>query len=708
MITLHPISAGSGVDYLLGSVAHGDVDEHSNGQSLSGYLSEHGDAPGRWGGRGAVALGLAGEVTDEAADAIFKHGADPRTGELLGRAWPRYPTAQDRYERMIQAEPQASPQRRAELWAKASKAGNCSAKSGWEMVLSPVKSFSVAWGLADDAGRIRLEAAEERAFTAVFARLEAELAWTRIGTGGAAQIPADGLTGAVFVHRSSRAGDPTYHRHLALSARVPVRESVVDQRAGQTRQRTRWLSLDATPLHAMTVTLGEYYTAELERQMAALGYLAEPRTEVERVGKRPVREFAGVPDEVIAHFSARRTQTTKEYAKFLADFTARESRAPTRAEQYRLFQAAALKNRPDKKAHVSVAEERACWRTSAAAKGGISHPQRLGKQMAEASATLGVRVEEGWRAQLPARVLAALAGSRAIWRRSNVEAEVTRQLVAVGAHLAEPGPLTALIGQTVAAVLGDGGTVPLTPPEPVPSPAGYRRADGESVFRAVNSAVFTAQALLDAEARLTAAATGPAGVRTLSVTAVGQALAHGDAARGFAASAEQQGVARAVFGADRRVGAVVGPAGSGKTTVMRLVREVATAHGIPVLGLSTGQVQADHLAGEAGIRAENIARWLHMSEQVHPGDPDWTLALGTLVIVDEAGQAGTLDLDALLSQVEAAGGRLLLVGDPLQTGSVEAGGLLADLEAAGTVLATLGGVARFRDHDGVLREWGAC
>jgi len=700
VLTLHPISAGAGVKYLTDSVMRADAQAPDRGLSMQDYLSQHGDAPGEWLGRGAALLELSGEVTDAQAEAIFQLGADPRTGALLGRRFPTYPTADEVYERLLKAEPNASVERQARLRTEADKAGNNSAKSGWEMVISPVKSFSVAWGLADDAGRERLAEAEKRAAAAVGGRIEDELAWTRIGVGGAAQVKTEGLVAGWFLHRSSRAGDPTFHRHLVISTRVPYRDE---------KGRVRWLSLDATPLHAMTVALSEFYTTSLEREMAQLGFLAAPREQNIVSGKRPVREYVGVPRQALALFSSRRQGTERAYARLLAEFVEREHREPTRAESYRLYQAAALVGRPDKEMH-SVAAEREVWRRRAAAEGGIEQPEQLAAAMRQASLRLAgqaARVGD-WREQVIGLVQVELRAHHASWKRSNIEAEVIRQLTVTGAHLQQRRPLPELVGEIVAAVIGDVDTVTLTAPELVPAPAAYRRQDGESVFRQVNATQYTSARALVAERDVVAAAVTPAGLAVLSAAEVDAALAAGDPARGFSPSEQQRQAVRAVFGADRLVGAVIGRAGTGKTTIMQMVREVAAAQGIAVLGLATGQAQADVLEAESGIRSENIARWLHRSELSSPGHPDWMLQPGTLVIVDEAGQAGTGDLAALLAQVQEAGGgaRMLLVGDHLQAGAVAAGGILAELETqAEASVVTLDEVRRFRDHTGKLREW---
>ncbi|MGK5533105.1 MobF family relaxase, partial [Streptomyces sp. URMC 129] len=688
MITLHPISAGSGIDYLLRTVVSGDV--LLGRRQAAAHWSTGGDTPGVWLGGEAARLGLHGRVTQAAADALFKDGADPANGRPLGRSWPRYPTADEHFTALLAAEPFASPARREQLREQAEKIGNRTARSGWEMVFSPVKSFSVLWGTADDDTRARLEEVERAAFRTVFGRLEREACWTRGGPRGVVRLRGEGLIAAAFEHRSSRAGDPDWHRHVAISAKVRTADG-------------RWLALDARELHRLTVSLSAQYTAEVERGMyEAFGVLAAPRIDTVRAEKRPVREFLGVPDRAVRAFSARRVQTEKHLAALTAAFRRVHGREPSRAVEYELAQRAALAARPDKCAH-GAEEERRQWRARAR-KLGVRRPHRW---LAHARRASRAAAREMTRRPVPLpeivdRVLAALEADRESWTRANVEAEAYRRLTAAGRHL-KPRWEEA-VGLVVEQVLHPDRCELITPPEPLPVPDRYLRRDGSPVFTLPGAARYTSHSLKAKEAALVEAAVRPVPVTRLTVEQVDAALAAGDERRGFAPSAEQRAIVRAVFGGDTCLRAVIGPAGTGKTTVMALVREVAQAYGIAVLGLARGQMQADLLAESAGIRAENVARWRVMSERYAPGAPPWRLPRDAVVIVDEAGQADTGSLHAVLGQVRAAGGRILLIGDPGQLGAAGPGGAL-DLIAGEAGALRLTEVRRFRDADGSVRQW---
>jgi len=690
-MTTYAISAGSGIDYLMSTVVSGDKEIKS--RDLAGYWSQGGDTPGVWMGAQAGALGLHGTVTQEAADAIYKYGVDPASREPLGRRWPTYPTADEVYESLLAKEPAATEARRIVLRKKANKAGERTARAGWENVFSPVKSWSVLWGVSDDTTRAQMEEAEAAAFAKVWAKFEERAAWTRIGPGGVAQVGTQGLIASAFIHRSSRAGDPDYHRHVATSAKVQTAD-----------EHPRWLALDARPLHYMTVGLSEMYTTELEREMwERFGILAAPRDDSIRPDKRPVREYVGVSSSTVHVFSQRRRQTEKALKKFTKEFREREGREPSRAEQYALAQAAALTERPDKEPH-SAGDERRQWRRRLWREG-IPMPAFMMQAAKMASrALLAKRPTPPPLAEVADAIVAVLEQDRETWTRDNVEAEAYRQLTASGWHLSAGARFDTVLDEVIDHVLSPERCELTTPPEPLTVPSRYQRLDGTSIFVQVGSARYTSHRIKAWERDIVDAANTPTTVRRLTVAQVDAAVAAGDAERGFTPSGEQLEAVRRVFTGDTRAKAVIGPAGTGKTTIMRLVKEVADAHGIQVLGLARGQAQADSLAEAGGFRAENIARWRIMSEVFARGKPHWTLKRNTIVIIDESGQASTPDLHAILQQVEEAGGRMLPTGDPRQLGAPGVGGALALLESDSDVI-YLTEVRRFRSVNGDLRHW---
>ncbi|HET9873184.1 MAG TPA: AAA family ATPase [Propionibacteriaceae bacterium] len=129
------------------------------------------------------------------------------------------------------------------------------------------------------------------------------------------------------------------------------------------------------------------------------------------------------------------------------------------------------------------------------------------------------------------------------------------------------------------------------------------------------------------------------------------------------------------------------PAGTGKTTAMRAVVDAWGETGRPLVALAPSAAAADVLGDELGIPADTLAKFDHDEPQI---------ARGTLILVDEAGMAGTLILDRLIGRARAAGAVVRLAGDDQQLAAVEAGGVLRHLDhEVGAV--RMGQVVRFVD-----------
>jgi ATP-dependent exoDNAse (exonuclease V) alpha subunit len=190
---------------------------------------------------------------------------------------------------------------------------------------------------------------------------------------------------------------------------------------------------------------------------------------------------------------------------------------------------------------------------------------------------------------------------------------------------------------------------------------------------------------------------------------------------------DQRAAVIAVLASGRRLDALVGPAGSGKTTTLAALAELWSENLGPVIGLAPSATAARALEVSLGVPCETTAKLLY--ETVGDGarargrayatvatslaadgvdwrrsdatvalrreTGRWSLAPGQLVIVDEASLADTRSLAAVVDQAETAGAKVLLVGDHLQRGSVDAGGAFAMLARRGPT-AELTSLRRFR------------
>jgi conjugative relaxase-like TrwC/TraI family protein len=177
---------------------------------------------------------------------------------------------------------------------------------------------------------------------------------------------------------------------------------------------------------------------------------------------------------------------------------------------------------------------------------------------------------------------------------------------------------------------------------------------------------WTTPAIAAAEAALLRSADRPEERVWFRDDAVNQALA---AAAHL--SAEQHAAVQFSAGRDG-VAVIEAGAGTGKTTLARAVVDAATRSGLRVIGLASSWVAADELAQSTGLEAAAIAKWRHD----RANGAGLQLDERTVVLVDEAGMAGTRDLATVLAAARDAGAKVILFGDRRQLESVSGGGAL--------------------------------
>ena len=122
-----------------------------------------------------------------------------------------------------------------------------------------------------------------------------------------------------------------------------------------------------------------------------------------------------------------------------------------------------------------------------------------------------------------------------------------------------------------------------------------------------------------------------------------------------------------------------------------------------MIGLAPSAVAADELrAAVPDGTVDTLAQLAYALDPSPTGQqlrlPTWAeqVDADTLVLVDEAGMAGTTELAAVIDFVTDRGGSVRLIGDDRQLAAVAAGGVLRDIqEAAGA--ATLTELMRFVD-----------
>jgi len=587
--------------------------------------------------------------------------------------------------------------------------------AGFDLTFSPSKSISVAWALADEDARQVIFDCHREAVDYVISYAEREVFHSRSGTNGIVTEDIDGVIAPAFAHFDSRAGDPQLHTHLVVLNRA---RSVSDG---------KWRTLDSRAIFHARSTLSSMHQGVLSDLLTSrLGVGWEARSH--RHSERARWEITGVPEALMAEFSQRVEQIENSKDELIEAFVADHGRRPTGVEIVRLRQQATIATRPAKTDR-SLSEMTDDWRRRAGnLEAGYANEawvtsllNRNDLPLLSAGDLAEPILEDAARV-----VAAAVAEKRTTYRRDNLLDETHRLLH--GVRFSGPDERV-----TVAERITDlavGASLTLSLPALNHTPERYLRPDGSSRLEPRSRRIYTTQTLLDAEGRLLESAqrSGAPTVTTATVARISEDNLPG---RDHRLSVDQAVAVEKIATSKRWIDVLVGPAGTGKSTALSALRAVWEAEhgGGSVIGLAPSAAAARVLAGELGVGTDNTAKWLtehrklpgrleesrrmaalladnphsanaqRLREAQRSLDADIArsqLRAGQLLIIDEAGLAGTFALDELVRAAGDAGAKILLSGDWGQQGSVDAGGafgLLARDE--NTSVAELGEVHRF-------------
>ncbi len=114
--------------------------------------------------------------------------------------------------------------------------------------------------------------------------------------------------------------------------------------------------------------------------------------------------------------------------------------------------------------------------------------------------------------------------------------------------------------------------------------------------------------------------------------------------------------------------AVVGYAGTGKSTALGVARAAWEAEGYRVVGAALSGIAAENLENGSGIPSRTLASL----EYAWARDRDH-LTRGDVLVIDEAGMVGTRQMRRILEAAERGGSKVVMVGDPEQLQAIEAG-----------------------------------
>lgn len=600
------------------------------------YTLEGSSEVSAWAGEGAGELGLEGEVTKESFEAIL-NGHLPE-GSAAGQVEKRAP--------------------------------------GMDLTFSMPKSASV---MAYVAGDTRVLEANMAAVRATMKWVETNLAEGRKDVDGR-KVPfrTGNLVYALFQHDTSRALDPQGHIHAVIANLTRMPDG-------------KWQALHNGEIWRANAVIGSIYHAYLRAGLEHLGY------QLNMKGKHGTFEIAGVPKAVLEAFSQRRDEIlTKARAlgvrshQGLDEVTARTRDPKLNIEDREVLRQGwvdkALGLGFDGKSLLAAALARSARMEpgSALDRGYRAVAQAVAaawRQVSEVLKPSDPLVDRGISrmTETPAEARAQLAVASAIRILSQREAAFgLRQVTKVALDLGLKGVTAAHVEGRAAVLLDRGALIP----------EAVRRDDG--TIRMV-----TTPEALRTEERILAAVDEGKGM-SQPMVAPDAAPERLQAVSQRPLNAGQLAAATMIVSSPDRSIIIQGIAGSGKSTMLASVAQVAQAQGHRILGLAFQNKMVADLRDSAGIEAQTIASFVmaHESFVDAPGGERYERArqslTGTTLLVDETSMVSSADTLRLHEIAKTMGvEKLVLVGDRQQLSSIDAGKAFAMVQAAGGPMARM-------------------
>jgi conjugative relaxase-like TrwC/TraI family protein len=682
------LAVGSDIGYLTGAVAGGRENYYTGAVSA-------GEPPGRWYGAAAESLGLTGDVDHDVMSAVYEHlldPSDPNTdspatwglAETLGSPHKTYKSADTVYAELIEADPDAGPERREELQLRAERSAR-QATMFIDATFSAPKSVSIFGAACErqandareagdlvgaaqwDARTRAVEDAVRAGAKAAVEYLQDAAGYSRVGHhgGGAGRwVDAHQWVVAGFLQHDSRDRDPQLHVHQAILNRALGADG-------------QWRALDSRAIHRHRGAAGAIAERVMEATLTeSLGVRFNTRPD----GK--ARELVGVTEAQRDLFSSRRRAIGVKAEALIAQFTQRKGREPSALERTQISQQATLATRAAK-SHVGETDGQRLDRWEREAR-----TTMLGGLGAAADAVLAAGQSETARwspTDVLDTALATVAEAKQAWTRSDLMRAISDALP--GQLGLPPDRMRTLLER-----LTDTGlerAVRLTPTTDTTNlPDALRLADGRSAYDAPGAVLYAAHGQLAAERQLRDDASRAD--LTAFTTAEADRVVARFAQSGVQLGADQLAALRGVLTSGAAIEVLSAAAGSGKSfTVGALAdawRDDTFAPDRPgrrVFGLTTSQAAAAVLTDE-GLTSRNLASWIGSQRRIDAGRPQASdegleLRRGDLVVIDEAAMSDTSHVAEVHRRAQNAGAKLLLVGDQRQLAAVGAGGAMGDL-----------------------------
>ena len=490
-------------------------------------------------------------------------------------------------------------------------------RPGTDMTFSAPKSVSL---LAEVAGNREVREAHEAAVKKALTYIESELAYTRqMKDGELESVKTGNLVVAMFRHNTSRELDPQTHTHAVIMNATK-------------REDGEWRSLTNDEIWKAQRVVGAIYTGELASKLQELGY------ELRRTDEKGNFEVVGVTREQIEHYSQRRADIEASLKSRGVDM---DSATAQDKEDATLMTRA-------KKVDVDHDALIADWKGRA---------QTIGLNLAEIQAKAEAAREQG-----------------GIMREDKLTGRQAMEFAA--AHLIEREAVVSKEDLMKTALEHGVGRV-----SPTDVQKAFDKLEAEGHLVKLPDGNYTTAKMLGSERWALDQVQAQKGVMPAIMAAehVSDRLGKAEDKQGFKYTDGQKEAITTVLTTEDRYVAVQGLAGTGKTTMLRSLKEMAQEQGYTVRGMAPTGAASKVLARETGIATDTVSM-LQIKERQLQKDIEFAKQFAPdfqrkpeMWIVDESSFLSQRQKAQLDHMAAKAGAKVVYLGDTLQLQGVEAG-----------------------------------
>ena len=482
---------------------------------------------------------------------------------------------------------------------------------------STPKALSALWAVSDDEGRAKIEALVEDAVRSTLVIIhEQGLIEARRGKGGKQREPVAAPVAAIFMHHTTREGDPQLHAHVVMM-NVAMR---ADGSIG---------AVNNEKLLDVRKALDAAYTSGLARRLERLGVRVEPSPE-------HGFKIVGQPDDLIEMWSKRRQQIVKAAAE----------RGIETKDDAKQAQAIALQTRQKKADVMSLDQLEERWKSErwgrdrdlmiAMTQGSIPG-KRYDPEWARLDREPVERTDEeeiAGRTKAMAAALKEMAESRSWWRRDQLAEMVIRH----GTGITSGGDEAKMID----AMIASGDLVQI-------------ERDGRKLM--------TSREIIEAEKQIVGITKERSKEKAFfSMKAYEAAMADDRL------SDEQHNALQAMISGGGIV-ATQGGAGVGKTTASAGIKRACEADNKRLI-LASPEWRA------AGVLSKELeSQEKYSVDKIISGLKSGNVSVDkdTVILIDEAGKMHRDQAAELFNLTRQTGAKIILVGDTRQMSAVRAG-----------------------------------